>query len=92
MRPQVKERDLSPQFSVERFIGILFIDFPIGIGTFGLEKYLSIGLFWDPFCCFSRRRALLYAYIINKCVQLVHNDSSYDLYITGARFLVCMGS
>ena len=52
MRPQVKERDLSPQFSVERFIGILFIDIPIGIGTFGLENLLSIGLFWDPFCLF----------------------------------------
>jgi hypothetical protein len=36
MRPQVKERDLSPQFSEERFFGILFIDLPIGIGSFGL--------------------------------------------------------
>ena len=92
MRPQVKERDLSPQFSVERFIGILFIDIPIGIGTFGLEKKLSIGLFWDPFCFFSRRRALLDAYIINNCVQLVHSDPSYDLHIMGAHFFVCMAS
>jgi hypothetical protein len=51
---------------------------------------LSIGLFWDPFCYFSTRRALLYAYTINNCVELMHSDSSYDLYITGAYFLVWM--
>ena len=90
MRPQMKERDLSPQFSEEIFIGILFIDLPIGVGTFGLEKKLSIGLFWDPFCYFSTRRALSYAYTINNCVELMHSDSSYDLHITGAYFLVWM--
>ena len=90
MRPQVKERDLSPQFSVESFIGILFIELPIGIGKFSLENFLSKGLFWDPFCCFCRRCVLLYAYTTNNCVQHVHNYSRYYLHIKGACFLVCM--
>ena len=49
MRPQVNEVALSPQFSEKRFLGILLIDLPIGIGTLALGAILFIGLFRDPF-------------------------------------------
>jgi hypothetical protein len=45
MRPQVNEVALSPQFSEKRFLGILLIDLPIGIGTLALGAILFIGLF-----------------------------------------------